>query len=526
MAPKKKKKKGTFGPARFPVAAAYIRPASRSRIMRYGWIAILALAALAAFDFFGREGILLSGGPLTSSHAGFGGECETCHVHFDSVPSQKCSDCHEVFGDEPPVFSFTSHYLYRSDDFNRDVPSPNEMECAGCHVEHMGRNVPLARVPDSRCITCHPFGSFNSEHPQFAFVAEEEGRETEPLHFPHVKHVAELMKQYHLDEPEEACLACHIPTEDGKGFAALDFDVQCDSCHLTAATATKRLDIADGDSPGVETLETILAKGGPDRQWALFSNPAEFNRKGSVISKKPLHHKDPWVLTNLRRLRGMLYENAGLADLLRTSADVAPGDVRLLYGEAIETLETYALGLRGRSEPGIQSELARITSILDALQDRVLDPYEPLDEASFALDLVPRSDLTDERREEIEQLVSDLTEPCQNCHVIEQSTILRVPKDQRQLASAEFNHGAHILQMSCLDCHNAIPIREGLASKDPIERVLDNAGIVNLPSRERCMECHKPSGASNRCITCHDFHPEKNHRPRLATSQTETEPSL
>ncbi len=524
MAPKKKKKKGTFGPARFPVAAAYIKPASRWRIMRYGLVAILVIAGFACFDFFGKEGILLSGGPLSSSHAGFGNECETCHEHFESVPSEKCSDCHEVFGDEPPIFSFTSHYLYRSDDFNRDIPSPDEMGCAGCHVEHMGRNVPLASVPDSRCITCHPYGSFNSQHPEFAFVTEQNRTEPEPLHFPHIKHVAELMKEYGLDEPEEACLACHIPSEGGKGFAALDFDVQCDSCHLKATTATKRLDIADGENVGVETLETIRARGGPDSHWALFSNPGEYTKKGRVVSKKPLHHKDPWVLTNLRRLRGMLYENAGLADLLRTSADVAPTEVRVLYAEAIQTLEAYALGLRGRPEAGIQAELTRITTILDALQDRVLDPYEPLDEASFALDLIPRSDLTEERREEIELLVNDLTEACQNCHVIKQSTILRVRKDQRQLTGAEFDHGAHILQMSCLDCHNAIPISAGLADKDAITAEQDNAAIVNLPSRERCIECHKPSGASNRCITCHDFHPEKNHRPRLATIKTEPQP--
>ena len=71
--------------------------------------------------------------------------------------------------------------------------------------------------------------------------------------------------------------------------------------------------------------------------------------------------------------------------------------------------------------------------------------------------------------------------------------------------------------MRCLECHTAIPIQELVAqgaSEDgqpplPVDPEVDNASIQNLPRIERCRTCHEPGRVSNRCTTCHLFHPDK-----------------
>ena len=524
MAKKRSGRKGTFGDLGLPVAGAYPSPPTRRALVGLGVLAILVLAAVLAWDHFaGRQGII-SGGPLSSSHAVFTDDCSRCHDPGQrQVTDERCATCHEKFGDELGIYTFARHYVYRSDDFRRVVPQEHEVECAACHPEHRGRETAIAEVDNGACRACH-FDSFGEDHPEFDFAAEQEP-DNQALRFIHVHHVREVMKRQQLEDPERACLLCHNARQDGRGFEPLDFDRHCDACHLTATTATPGLPVLDGEAGGVgvTTLESLAESGGPGLRWVYFSNPGEFRRRGDLVVKAPIHHRDPWLLENLRRLRRRLYPDAGLADLLRASADAPAGEVRALYHEAVATLEEQALGLRGRPEPEIQQELERIQALVETVKRRIDEPFESLDETSFLLAFErPDPRLGEEEVAAIETLAAELTEPCRQCHQVRNATIVRVDRDQRELRRAEFDHRAHIVQRRCLDCHDAIPVRDFLDTDEKPAPEIDNSGIHNLPTVDSCRECHDPRQASDRCVTCHLFHPDKGRRAELLPYFEET----
>lgn len=528
---KKRSTKGFFSDVPLPVSERYLYPARR-RMLLWGALAAAALAAFALIDFLWRDARSLSNGPLSSAHANLDQDCAACHAPFGEITVAACSTCHEKFGDELGVFSFASHYLYRSNDFQRLGEREDETPCVGCHGEHLGREAEITLIDDGRCLTCHDYGSFNRSHPEFELAS---APDDDSLAFTHIHHTREVMIRQGLEDLERACLYCHNPESTGESFQPLDFDRHCDACHLTATTTTPRLPIAVSDSegpdteglgrPGVVTLAALAGSQEPGTRWASFANPNEYRQVGSRVSKSPVHHSDPWILENLRRLRRVLYPDAGLAELLTASPEVPASELRTLYEEAVATLEDHALGLRSRPEPEVQAELELITQLLTGVRRALADPYTPLDETEFLLALSDvQRDLPEEQVAEIEDLVDQLTQPCQTCHAVEQATIARVQKDQAVLKRAEFNHRAHILQVRCLDCHAEIPIAEGvLAADEPPsgEREIDNAAIQNLPRIEVCQGCHEPAKSSNRCITCHEFHPDKDRRSDLLLYLTE-----
>ena len=518
-----RKLKGTFGDARLPVARKYLYPVSRNPLLLAGLVLIVAAAAYVAFDFFVRDAHFLSNGPLSSSHAVLEDDCGACHdgsasLTGETVTSEKCSVCHEKYGDQLGVYTWGAHYVYRSNDFQRVADTEHETTCAACHLEHRGREASITQVSDSRCQRCHEFASFNDGHPQFDFAAEEIPDDM-ALTFPHIQHVRELRKELGVDEVERTCLYCHNAESDGKGFEPISFDRHCDSCHLTTALRTPPLPVAAEASPGVLTLDDIRARRAPGTHWALFMGPGEFRERGGEVSKSPVYHEDPWILENLRILRRRLFSDPGLADLLQASADTPPEDLPELYEEAIATLEAYALGLRSRGEGEIRQELERIDAVLDDLRRRLRDPLTPLDETRFLLALESRrTDTSEDEVIAVEDLVFDLTAVCQQCHVVEDATVARVRKSQSVLRRAEFDHRAHILQVRCLECHDQIPIEDypDLSNEPEIDPNVDHAGIQNVPAIETCQQCHTPDLSSNRCLTCHYFHPNKSRRSDLS----------
>lgn len=514
--------KGSYGEVGLPVAGRYLTPRSRNRLLAAGGAALALLLALAAADFFARDATLLSNGPLSSDHANLERDCAACHTAGGGpVTDEACSACHERHGDRLGVYSFASHYLYRSADFQRLVPSEREPPCSACHVEHRGREAEVVRVPDARCLRCHDYGSFSRRHPEFDFAADGEA-DSGALSFPHVHHVNELLRRQGLGpaDVERVCLTCHNPRPDGRSFQPIDFDRHCDACHLTTSEGTDPLPVAgggdDGPGPGVETLEAIQRRGEPGTLWAWSINPREFRRQGERVIKTPLYHRDPWVLYNLRRLRHRLYPDGGLADLLTATPEVPASELKTLYAEAIAHLEELMLGLRSRPEPEIQAELQRLGTALNQLRRRLDDPYAPLDETGFLFALGPPADDLDPAAvAAVDAVAGSLTKPCRQCHAVRDATIVRVQADQRTLRRAEFDHRAHVVQRRCLDCHDRIPIREFLGSETKPEPARDRAEIYNLPRIARCRECHNPHLASQSCVTCHLFHPDPGRRSEL-----------
>lgn len=517
MARKRRNRKGFFGRARHPVARDYVVPDRRRRAVGLGLLVAVAVLGYAIFDHFSGSRRFVSAGPLSSAHATLEKDCGACHRDFEAVTSERCNVCHEKLGDEVGVYSFASHYLYRSNDFQRVVPSPDETSCASCHQEHGGRQASITQVSDLRCRACHEITSFEDDHPAFQQAATPERT---GLRFAHGEHVEEVMTVHALVDVERACLHCHNPQPDGRGFAPIAFDRHCDACHLTVDTVTPRLPLADdaAGTVGVASLDDIRRRGGADTDWARFTNPNEFRRVGSRVSKSPVHHRDPWILDNLRRLRQRLHPDAGLADLLVTTPDAPAHEVEGMYREAVDTLRRQALGLRNRPEPEIQADLARIEAILAELERQLADPYVALDETELLVALDGAVAVGPGEAAEIDDLVASLTSPCTVCHEVVRATIARVQHRQDQLRRADFDHRAHILQSRCLDCHSTVPTTKA-GSEDPRDRT----EFQHLPPIETCQECHNERLASDRCVTCHRFHPDQHRKSDFLLYQAPNE---
>ena len=512
------RKKGFFSQIGLPVARHYVYPKAQWGIYIIGGLGLLLLGGVFGVTAITSPGSAISNGPLSSNHASFSEDCSSCHSPMNGVPDENCADCHEKYGDDPGMYSFDSHYLYRSNDFSRIGATGDELACFTCHGEHNGLEASITQVTDSQCQTCHDVNSFNKDHPEFMAVSEQLSDEAN-LIFPHTLHVNELRSQENITDVEKTCLYCHNASEDGTQFQPINFELHCDACHLSTRDATPFMSIVNGPlraSPGVASLQTIQNQQRPGTRWAFYMNPAEFNTRGNRIQKRPLYHEDPWILENLRRLRQTLYPSTGLPDLLQATADVDARNADQVYTEAIQTLRLFTEELRNQPEKNVQDELAQAEELLQLVERRLEDPYAPLDETKFlisAAELNPA--FSEETVEEYNAIIDQLTEACQTCHIVEKATIKRAQDDQRTMYRSEFNHRAHVIQTRCLDCHNAIPIREMaiLDSIPPPE--LDQAAIHNMPSITNCQSCHVDNKASNTCITCHQFHPDKSNHANL-----------
>lgn len=523
MAKKERKRKGVWSDERLPVAESYVWPASRRRMILLGAGGCLAALVLLALVFLWRGPRVVSPGPLASAHANFEGDCSSCHGGAGSgraaVASASCQTCHERVGDAGDLgfYSFAAHYAYRGGLGPEAIEAAHgektEQPCAACHPDHRGRQAALTEVADERCASCHGFGAF-SRHPEFAFARQAQPDEGH-LKLGHRLHVHRVMRELGLADPQRACLTCHEPEPSGEGFLPLDYERHCGACHLTEAVSTPPLTTAELDDPesvGVLTLEDIQRSGEPGTRWAFFSNPNEFFPAGrSAVGKSPVYHEDPWILTNLRRIRRTLYPGLGLAELLTTQAvdpSRTPGEV--LLSEAVATLRARAEDLRGTADPAVQEDLRRIDRVLEVVEAQVEAGRARVAADLFAAPAEVDPGLPPERSEALRRLALDLTEPCRTCHVVTNASILRVESDLETLRRAEFNHRAHLVQRpACVDCHDKIPgLWDVVGSQEPADAPRDDAAIHNLPTVDTCQACHTPREASDACVTCHAFHPD------------------
>lgn len=523
------RKKGTFADVRLPVTKKYIKPLSRKLMLIIGGISCGVVAVYYAVDSLLLQNTFISSGPVSANHANFEHECAKCHAPFKGVQDARCSTCHEKTNDQLGVYTFPAHYLYRSEMPSRiadarEKHAADETMCAACHPDHNGRGAKITVVTNAKCATCH-YSSFNSDHPEFAF-ARTNAADDSTLKMTHVKHTKEVLKKLNTPNIETACLYCHSPMEDGKGFKPLDYDAHCGDCHLTAKTETASLPIRDPNnpaSPGVETLEMIQRRKGPGTLWAFYTNANEFTVAGTRVKKSPVYHRDPWILENLKTVRSMLYTEVGLSDLLKAAGAGAKKSKQLSYNEAIQTLRDYVTGLRSRPEKEIQIELMTIDSLLDIASRVVNMPGAALPDSLLRVSVqMENAALTAQQKQDITDFGERIAKPCLECHVVERAAILSVKASQRTFARAEFDHRAHITQRRCLECHNAIPINDAL-SQDSIAvanavakiPTLDVAATQNLPKKDNCIVCHTPGAGSNSCITCHFMHPNKSQRGSL-----------
>ena len=516
--------KDSFTAMGFKISQLYLWPRGRGRLYLVGTIMALLATILFVADAFMGGATMVTSGSLSESHVLFGEDCATCHAPFESVSNAKCESCHEKSGAPMDQYGYQRHYLYRSTDFDRSAASSLETTCASCHQEHKGPEAPIQRVADAQCQTCHEYDSFESGHPEFAFVSDAEPDRAN-LAFTHVFHTREVQAEYELlgyrelDDVEDACLHCHVPREDGKSFGPLIFEQQCDACHFKASTRTAWLPIRSATAPGVLTLDAIRGQFSPASLWASYWDPNEFEVAGREMRKSPIFHADPWVMENLARIRAELYPGAELAQLLQSSAVLSGGIDGGVHDEAVATLRAGVRALRGNPSSDVQGELNALDDLLDEVEARMDEPYASRDETRF---FVRTADAAGGALSQgadtaaFEAVIDGLTAECQSCHIVSQATIVRVQKDQRTLIRSEFDHRAHVIHARCLDCHTSIPVRDFVFGNEDPAPDADRAGIQNLPSVDSCRTCHSDGGASDRCTSCHVFHPDRTQRSNMS----------
>ncbi len=499
-------RKGTFGERRLPVTPRYVSPINRNPMVLAGLAVAAALVGWVLLDLFVLDGDVVSAGPLSTHHAVLEetGQCTACHDGFASATEDKCGVCHEAFSGPVAAHGFPAHVLYRSGNFQRlDEDHGEGLACRTCHTEHQGRTADITRVANATCEGCHGFGGFD-DHPEFAFLARDE-KDHDGLRFTHTKHVQRLVKRKQLEQPETACLYCHHAEDDG-GFAPIDFATHCDGCHFSGAEESEALPVQGPGRPGALTLTQIRRERGPGTEWAALEDPGAYQIEGGEITKTALRHADPWILHNLQNLQRQIRPGRGLSDLLWATTDAAPGETRALYREAIETLERYVAELSSRPEAEVHDELDWATGLLAAVRRQVDDPFTELDPSRFE---PPDGEPPADRLEVLVGLVEGLTSECTKCHGVREATLARVQHDQSILRRARFDHGPHMLQVDCLDCHDRLPIREFATSSEKVPADVGGASVQNLPGVGSCQSCHTPQQAGADCATCHDYHPHK-----------------
>ncbi|MEE8587489.1 MAG: hypothetical protein V3T83_21845 [Acidobacteriota bacterium] len=521
-----RKEKGLFGRLGLKVSGHYIFPSPQRRLILAGSLLAVLAFALTLADVFFRSGSFLSSGPLSSSHALLEEDCGSCHA-LGGVTDENCSRCHErLFGattEEAPIYSLQAHYVYRSEDLERQGDPELEPSCAACHGEHKGRTSVASGVSDQRCLSCHPVGSFESGHPQFDVVAEQTP-DPAGLKFNHARHTKVFAERLQL-EGEQACLYCHEPGPSGMHFDPLDFDRHCGAaCHLKRGTEPLPLD-GSLPSPGVLTLQQLQSQA-PFHPCLSSVQPGDFATAGTSVSKAILHHEDCWIIENLRLLRRSLYPDLGWVGLLAVDgASVG----REHYLSAVEHLEGRLAELRrqGGSVGGnLEADLERARRLArrrgipprgeaasrpDAaseLESILSAAYRSLLQAGAVSEAAPVS----ADSPAVSRLIDRLTQPCRACHFTGDKGFRPVQTDQRVLKRAEFDHRAHVVQMNCLACHQSLLENEWVFLDEYEQRTTRLSEMHNLPGIESCRGCHRSGAASAACVTCHVFHPDKQRR--------------
>ena len=512
------------------VSKKYLYPANCRKTLIAGFLAAIIVLVWFMLDWTLLSGKFAAPGPVSSNHADFEAKCEKCHDLANDVSDGNCSSCHEKFGDDLGVYTFEAHYLYRSEDYSRIQPASKinhgtEQNCYECHQEHNGRIAAITNVPDSKCLKCHNFGSFDSDHPEFQFLRDRipDDSAMKFTHIRHTKFVSKFLEQKSQRAYiEETCLYCHQAQADGKNFEPLDFDKHCQSCHLTAAVETPVLNIrgATPDEPGVETLEAIRKRLGPGTRWAFYINPNEFLKFGSRIKKSPVYHEDPWIMENLKQIRNAIFVGQGLDAILNTVSNPQDPNAGVRNKEIIDALKEYADQLRGRPEAEIQQDLLIIDSLIN-MAERNLKSELRLLSSKQMNEITPKfnPNLTQNQIDGYLQVANDLTSAgntlCQECHIVAYAGIVGFDGNQKSLIRAEFDHRAHILERQCLDCHNVIPVTTEMNPDSVAAKAFDISATHNIPGIENCRECHTESKTASTCVTCHQFHPNKENRGNL-----------
>jgi len=228
-------------------------------------------------------------------------------------------------------------------------------------------------VAETRCVSCH-FRRF-AAHPEFALLR---GRAAESpgLRFPHLRHLEALQKEKGLGG-DAACGECHERDASGRDFMALDFDRHCASCHAASVSLGAVEALPEEDALPPAAIQALGAEG------AWLARTADYEIGRGRVGKTALHHRDEWVLFNLRRLRRQLGPEGYGAERAALLARLSSLERRLALSAPLAGLSPEALTARAQS---LDAEMRGLDARLDALGKQV-EPARSqprLDEAATA----------------------------------------------------------------------------------------------------------------------------------------------
>ena len=216
---------------------------------------------------------LWSSGSLSSSHAGLGMDCQSCHTEaFVAVPDSSCVACHDDVHDhaDPKRLKLAKAPLNWDGKMSRKIAesfSRPEGRCVECHTEHEGAG-PMEDTKQQFCSSCHTdmnkrltdtkianAGDFGTAHPQFKpevitangsppkrerISLDQKPVEDSGLKFPHNVHLSKtngvarmagrMGKQFGFGQALD-CKDCHVKTPDGVQFQPIDMEQSCAMCH-------------------------------------------------------------------------------------------------------------------------------------------------------------------------------------------------------------------------------------------------------------------------------------------------------
>ncbi|MCX7266987.1 MAG: cytochrome c3 family protein, partial [Sphingomonadales bacterium] len=216
---------------------------------------------------------LWSSGSLSSSHAGLGMDCQSCHTEaFVAVPDSSCVACHEDVHDhaDPKRLILAKAPLNWDGKMSRKIAesfSRPEGRCVECHTEHEGAG-PMEDTKQQFCSSCHTdmnkrltdtkianASDFGTAHPQFKpevitangspptrerISLDQKPVEDSGLKFPHDVHLSRtngvarmaggMGKQFGFGQALD-CKDCHVKTPDGIQFKPIDMEQSCAMCH-------------------------------------------------------------------------------------------------------------------------------------------------------------------------------------------------------------------------------------------------------------------------------------------------------
>jgi hypothetical protein len=447
-----------------------------SDVRRWQW-RIAAIAMALTLLWLGvyasrKNAALFLQGPMSSSHAVFGQNCETCHqpsirrafAFRRHVTDSACLGCHVALPHHAQQVTFTP-------------------QCGGCHIEHRG-SMRLSAVSDSTCTQCHSrlsvrtapldvasgIYSFTKGHPDFRPLRTASDLDKAAAFGLKFNHAAHLTKR--LKTP-----------------AGLDVQLVCADCHRTAAelqTGKWRFARPPDSTPDVKLLAHAAYT--PTGSLSLGMNQPE------ALLLRPADGRARMMPTSYGETC------AGCHSLQfdeHIQAEAPHTTVPEVHRFVVEQISAYA-----RAHPEIVQREIKSWLQTGMLPEQMPRPI-PRTPEEWITARVARSETILYRGK------------CNLCHTVDNLSTSRSsgedglpeirPSHQplRFFSNAVFSHGAH-QAVACQECH---------AKAITSERGRD----LLLPSIVTCRRCHngdsRPQGpplalghAESGCFLCHTYH--------------------